>query len=377
MLILDQYVLRLFAKVLLVAFVSLTGLYTVIDAFGNLEEFITYGHAHGGMWGVIFGYYGARALTFFDRTSPLLALVAAMFAIAWLQRTNELTALMAAGIPKARLVKPLIGAVIVVSLIAALNRELLIPAVRERLTRNAQDLSGDRSKTVHPCYDNETNIFISGSACYAADRRIASPHFKLHSPLGKFGGELVAKDATYEPPSEGRPGGYRLTEVTEPANLTEISSATLRERLVILSPKDTAWLSPNECFVATAVTFDQVCGGTVWHQYSSTAELIAGLRNPSLDYGADARVTTHSRFVQPLLDVTLLFLGLPLVVTRENRNLFAAVGWALALVALFYVVVLGCHILGTSGLLSPPLAAWCPLFVFGPAAVAVARFRGE
>ena len=32
----------------------------------------------------------------------------------------------------------------------------------------------------------------------------------------------------------------------------------------------------------------------------------------------DVRVTVHSRVVQPILDVTLLFLGLPLVVARGS-----------------------------------------------------------
>src|SRR5438552_2030536 len=81
------------------------------------------------------------------------------------ERTNEITAILAAGVPKSRLVKPLIGAVIAVSLLAALNRELFIPAAREQLTHNAQNLLGGQSKGVHPCYDNATNIFISGASC--------------------------------------------------------------------------------------------------------------------------------------------------------------------------------------------------------------------
>ena len=38
MTILDRYLLRTFAKVLIVSFLSLTGLFIIIDLFGNLEE---------------------------------------------------------------------------------------------------------------------------------------------------------------------------------------------------------------------------------------------------------------------------------------------------------------------------------------------------
>lgn len=369
--ILDRYVLWLFAKVLAVGFTSLVGMYTVIDGFGNLDEFISYGQSHGGWAMVVAQYYGARALTFFDRTSAMLALTAAMFAITWLHRTSELTAIMAAGIPKSRMVKPLVGAAIAVSLAAAFNRELLIPAAREQLTHNAQNLIGGHSKAVHPCYDNATNIFIRGTSCLVADRSVSAPVFQLHTPLGDFGRQLTAEKAVYEPPTSDRPGGYLLSGVSEPENLTDIASASLHGKRVLHSPKDTPWLAPNQCFVATDVAFEQLCGGAAWQQFSSTAQLIAALRNPSLDFGADARVMAHARFVQPLLDISLLFLGLPLVLTRESRNVFVAVGWCLLIVGVFFIVTLGCHMLGSSGLLNPALAAWCPLFIFGPPAFAM------
>ncbi len=79
------------------------------------------------------------------------------------------------------------------------------------------------------------------------------------------------------------------------------------------------------------------------------------MRNRSLDFGADERMAIHSRFVQPLLDVTLLFLGLPLVLSRSNRNVFLAIGLCLALVVAFMLVVMGCKYLGSSYWLEPAL----------------------
>jgi lipopolysaccharide export system permease protein len=375
--ILDQYVLRLFVKVLVVTFISVAGMYTVIDAFGNLDEFISYSQTHGGLGRVMFEYYGSRALSVFDGISGLLGLVAALFAVSWLERSNELVAVMAAGVPKSRMVRPLIGGAIAVSLLAALNREFVLPALRDQLTRTAQDLLGDRTQTLRPCYDNQTNILIGGAGCFVAERRIDRPNFQLHTPLGEFGRQLIAAKAVYRPQEEGRPSGYLLEGVQEPRDIARIPTAHYRGQPVLFSPHDTPWLEPDQCFVATAVTFDQICGGAAWQRYSSTAELILGLRNPSLDYGADTRVMAHARFVQPLLDVTLLFLGLPLVLTRESRNIFLSLALGLAVVCIFFLVVLACHALGISGLLSPALAAWCPLLIFGPLAVAASSSMRE
>jgi lipopolysaccharide export system permease protein len=60
--------------------------------------------------------------------------------------------------------------------------------------------------------------------------------------------------------------------------------------------------------------------------------MIRELRNPSSDLGADVRVAIHGRFMQPFLDTTLLFLGLPFVITRTNRNAFIAIGLCLTVV---------------------------------------------
>ena len=66
--------------------------------------------------------------------------------------------------------------------------------------------------------------------------------------------------------------------------------------------------------------------------------------------GADVRVAIHSRVTQPLLDITLLFLGLPLVLSRENRNMYLAIGMCVGVVIAFMwgVLLLGLDLSQTS-----------------------------
>ena len=142
----------------------------------------------------------------------------------------------------------------------------------------------------------------------------------------------------------------------------------------MITPRDApAWLRPNQCFVVSDVAFEELFGGQAFRNFASTAQLISSLHNNSFDFGADIRVAIHSRIVQPVLDLTLLFLGLPLVVTRSNRNVFMAIGLCLGVVTIFVLVVIGIEQLGSIELISPVLAAWLPLFLFVPAAVGVAE----
>jgi len=313
-------------------------------------------------------YYAYRSLTFFDRMGAILTLIAAMFTVTWIQRHNELTALQAAGIPKSRVMVSVIAAVAAISLLGMVNRELVIPSAREQLSHNAQDLGGRSAKELQPRLDYHTEILFRGVETFADRKRIHKPTFLLPRGLSRYGKQLIAENAFYQPASGDQPGGYLLDKLSQPKDLDRQPSLSLAGQQVIITPQDAPWLQPGQCFVVSDVSFDHLTGG--WKDLASIFELIRGLRNPSLDFGADVRVTIHARVVQPLLDVTLLFLGLPLVLSG-NRNMFFAIGLCVGVVLGFMLVVIGCQYLGASGLLNPALAAWLPLMIFVPCAAAM------
>jgi lipopolysaccharide export system permease protein len=371
MLILDRYLLRQFAMNFLACFVSLTGLFIVVDLVGNIDDFLKVsGQNGGGFWSIIGEYYGYRTIGFFDRTSGILTLIAAMFTMAMFQRFNELTAIQAAGVPKARIIKPIIIAVLVITGLAVFNRELVIASVRDRYSRNAQDLFGEVGKDMDQKRDMLTDVIIGGKKTYANKQRIESATFTLRGELlSKYGRQFAAADAFYRPASKEHPSGYLLKEVTAPKDLANKPSLAIGEETIIYTPQDNKWLASNECFIKSDVTFEQLASRADFRANASIMELVAGLKNPSLGFGADMRTAIHARIVQPFLDVTLLFLGLPLILARTNRNMFFAIGLCVGVVVLFFLVVLGCQYLGNSYLVNPSLAAWLPVFIFVPAAV--------
>ncbi|MBM3998986.1 MAG: LptF/LptG family permease [Planctomycetes bacterium] len=366
--ILDRYLLKAFLRVLVVCLLSFTGLYIVIDLFGNLDDFIASGERSGGLAPVILEYYGARGLAFVDRAAPVAALIAALFVLTWMQRTNQLTAVEAAGVPRARIVRPLLIAVIGVSLLGAANREFGIPRLRDPLSRNAREWLGDAPRAVVPRYDNETEILFNGRSTIAKDRQIVDPILSLPPSLGAFGRQIQAETATWRAADGDRPSGYLLRGVREPSAIDGLASGRIGDRPVVLTRADAPWLEPGTCLVASGIDFEQFAAGDAWRRFSSSSDLIRAMRNPSLDYGADVRVTVHARMVQPLLDVLLFVVGTPLVFTRRNRNVFVASGLCLLAVVLFFIFVIACHALGANYLLRPALAAWCPVFVMAPLA---------
>ena len=376
--ILHRYVLRQFISVFVICFCSLTGLFVVIDGFGNLDEFIAYASptaapvawlTHGSLLRVMGEYYAYQSLTFFDRTSPILTLIAAMFTLTWIQRHNELTAIQAAGIAKSRILTPIIAAVIVISILAAANREFVIPSARGALSHNAQDLGGTSSRALQSRRDYDTDILMQGQEVFDEAQRIGKPSFALPRNLDRYGKRLRAEEAVYVAPQGDRPGGYLLRKLQQPKDLDRDASLTVDGKPILITPADASWLKSGECFVVSYVTFEQLTSGAKWKQLASTSELIRGLHSRNLEFGADVRVAVHSRLIQPVLDVTLLFLGIPLVLSRSNRNIFLAIGLCAGVVVAFMLMVLGCQYMGSSYFINPALAAWLPLLIFVPAAV--------
>jgi lipopolysaccharide export system permease protein len=373
--IIDRYLLRQFIGTFLICYVSLTGLYIVFDAFTNLDEFLGYAQKQGGLLALLGSFYVYKLIGCFDWTAALLSLIAAMFTVTRLQRHNEMTALLSAGVSRARVVAPVIGAVVVMALVAAANRELVIPRFRDQLARRPQDLIGDVGQKLEPRYDKLTEILIRGQATYRDRQRISKPRLVLPPTLWEYGTALEAEDAFYKPAKGERPSGSLLEKVDTPKDLHTKASLYLDGQAVIITPRDAPeWLAEDQCFVVSDVSFEQLAGGRAWQRYSSTADLIAGLRNPSLGLRAEVRTAVHCRLVQPLLDVTLLFLGLPLVMRRENRNVFIAIGASAVLVAVFMLVVMGFQRLGAIYALSPAQAAWAPLLIFVPVAVGMSQW---
>lgn len=371
--IVDRYLLRQYVKTFVICWFSLTGLYVVVDAFSNLDEFLAYAaQSNRKLLPVMGEFYLFRSILFFDRLSAILAMIATIFTITWIQRHNELTALMAAGISRVRTAKPVLAAAVVVTILAVCCREILIPTFRNQMSLDPRELLDDTFNELRNYVDNETNVMLDGDFYSPKEHLIHRPKFVLPSGLDAYGIHLSAKTAKYLPPADGRPGGYLFQSVTAPLALLKQPSLKQRDREVILTPVDHGdWIQPDQVFFVSNVDFEQLTAGKKMRQLMSTKELIGGLRNPSLDYGADVRVTIHSRIAQPLLDVTLLFLGLPLVMRRETKNIYAAVGMCVLLTAAFMLVIIICQHLGSVLYLRPTLAAWLPLMIFVPTAVSL------
>src|SRR5438093_511105 len=141
--IFDRYLIHIFIRAFLICFASLVGLYIVIDAFSNLDEFSERSHGLFSMLAMMGEYYSYRVSLFFDRLSGVITTLSAMFTFSWIQRTNELMPMLAAGVPIYRIIVPVLIAAMIISGLAAVNQEMVIPQIAHKL-QMAPDDNGQR-----------------------------------------------------------------------------------------------------------------------------------------------------------------------------------------------------------------------------------------
>ena len=369
----DRYLLTLYARILSICFCSVAGLLIVIHLFNNLEDFDRYAEAsQATLPQTLVDYYGPFALSVFERLSAMLVLLAVLFTIGWLNKTNELTALLAAGIPKRRIIRPLLAASLTVILATAVLRETAIPYFQDQLDRKPSDLTGEVLRPIRPAFDPHSVTLIQGRNLRLVNKEIIDVNIKIQGGplLPSVGNKILARQAVYREACPEHPAGYLLTDVQTPRNIEARPSIAdpVSGGPLLLTPRDYAWLAPGSCFLASTIEYETLRGGSSWQQYASIAELVAHLRaERSAHSGNDLRVGIHQRLLRPLVDWTVLLLGIPILLMRPDRHMFWVAGVSLAVVGGFTAVVMGLAAIGSSGyLLSPQLAIWLPLIIFLP-----------
>ncbi len=377
MTILDRYLLFLFLKIFAVCFTSFVGLFLVVHLFSNLDELAALAEPCGGWPTLLAEFYFPRVAELFDKMAAVLVLISAIFAVNMMQKRRELLAIEAGGITPLRAIRPIIVAALCIIGLTVANREMVIPALKDRLVRTPQNWLDQGTADMLVQQDSETGIRFRGKEIVLADKQIIEPKVQLPASLSSRNNRLTAVSASFESADQTHPAGIRLHQVTEPATLAGFRSIVVEQSPVVYAPSDVSWLKDDEVFVVSDVSLEEAAFGNRLAQYRTTPEMMVAVRKPRTWFGNNQRVGLHVRVLQPILDLTLLLLGLPLAMSNSDRNIFVAAGISFAVVGAVSIVTLASQSLGTYNLIQPAaLSAWIPLLVFVPlAALSMGRLK--
>lgn len=373
MTIVDRYLLLLFLKIFLVCFVSFTGLFVVIHLFSNLDELATLSKQDG-WFQLMWDFYGPRVAEVFDKSSAVWTLVAAVFAVSLMQRRREMTAIEAAGITKSRILRSVFVCAIVIVGLSMATREFVIPRVKDRLVRTPQNWTDQGNIAMGVYHDLDSGIKIRGTNLSLLEGRITDPDAQIPIDVSNEVPRIIALWASLEPADETHPAGLLFHGIVKPENIQSLASLSLDQRTVVYLPGDQVWLETNQCFVACDFDPYDAAYGNKLSAYQSLPEMLAELRRPKLWFGNGPQIKVHSRILQPILDLTLLLLGLPLIITRAEKNVFVSAGLCFLIVGALQLTTIASHSLGSYNIIQPAvLAAWLPVILFLPLAIVSIR----
>src|SRR5450432_557146 len=118
--ILDRERYRAFFKSYVICFTALVGLYIVIDAFSNFDEFSKRTDGVVEMFSIMGRFYIIHLSQFYDQLCGVIGMMAAIFTVTWMQKNNELLAMLAAGVSTHRVIRPVIISSVIVSSLAVI-----------------------------------------------------------------------------------------------------------------------------------------------------------------------------------------------------------------------------------------------------------------
>ncbi len=425
--ILDRERYWAFIKAYFICYFTLVGLYVVIDAFSNFDEFTK--RAEGLELVTVMGrYYLVHQCQFFDQLSGVIGMMAAIFTVTWMQRNNEHLAMLAAGVSTQRAIRPVLVSSVIVSVMVIANQEFVIPPLADEIGRSHDD-DGTQKVHVSSRYDSE-RVLLHGVEADRATKTLLA--FDATIPYELYGSIRLVKavQATYIPPEDPHAplkGGWLLRGaiVTPPLDeeAVETNPEILRPLLDLggypqpykpqpnadgtpargLAPPDlapaplssTAYLAVSlelplarvplmpvihqqldrllqigrgTYFLRSSLTFQAMTRKPNWYLLATTHDLLQGLTDPSTTEGSernDVAMFVHVRLLRPIMGVTLLFMSLPLVLAGYGRNSFISLALALGNAAMFYGANILCSYLGGFGFLTASLVGWAPLLGFG------------
>jgi lipopolysaccharide export system permease protein len=360
--LIDRQMIRGYVKAYLVCLTSLLSLYVVVDLFTNLDDFTHRGHGFFDSLKHIFAYYSVKVTQIFDRLCEAIVLLAAVFTVALMQRNNEQVPLLSAGVSTRRIVAPVLICACLMLTLAALNQELLIPHLGDRLLYDKDDPGGDKNVTqLHGQYDWNGMVHVFGKEASRKGNVVSDLQLWISEKVAGSEIHLTAEKAYYVPlpPGQHSParGKWELTDVNHPELKTWDPN--------ILEQVDKG----HYILYVRSADFDSLTRNPNWYLLASTWRLHEELERPESGHQTAMAVLFHMRLTRPILGILLVFLGMSVILRDQNRNVIISSGMCLVVCGVFFGLNYACKMLGDNDYLSPALAAWMPVLISGPFAL--------
>jgi lipopolysaccharide export system permease protein len=365
--ILDRYIAKNFLIGYCIAFCVLIGLRLIIDLFVNLDEFTEHpGLDTAAVIRNVLTFYCLNSTLYFRDFAGMITVVAAAFSFGKMVRSNELVAVMASGVSLKRVIGPIVFLALLLTGVLVIDQELIIPPLADKLVRSHDDIPGQES------YDVK---FISdGNGSLICSQRFDVETSTLYNPT------ILLRRPT------SRAGVWELTgriDADKAVDINETGQWDLHSR----DPNTGEWLSygllyessfrriykPVASYPSDITAKDIPIRRKSEHKTLLALRQLSALAEQGTTIRDQAQLDSqkHFRITDPLINLVMLMVSLPILVCRDPKSMKSAVMISFAVTGACFITTFVCKILATEVVFDqvmPALWAWLPVFVFLPVA---------
>ena len=365
--LLDRYVMREYLVSYLISIVVVLSLRILLDLFVELDEFVE-SDADAAAPGavavlrLILDYYGPKTLEYFRDFSGVIIMIAACFSLARMMRQNELTGVLASGVSLKRVIAPIVLLAVGLNVLTVLDQEFVLPRLADKLIREHDEVAQAKMIRVWLLPDDNEALLSTPRFDYETGT-MYDMHVILRAQ-GSVIGQITADQAQWDGKKWVLQNGFLLDNRLDGLDADHEPSKTITEYKSALSA-EYLWLqrNANHKSLMSAGELDRLL----------ERKLADAQRREDRGYEKNAEYREaisekHFRFTDPIINMVMLLLGLPLLVSRERRSTKTAIFLALLGSGGCFVTTFMCKLLA-GGAIDPLIAAWLPIVVFLPLSV--------
>lgn len=365
--ILDKYIAKNFLVGYGIALCVLLGLRIIIDLFVKIDEFTE--HMDLGTAAVmknVLIFYGLNCTLYFRDFAGMITVVAAAFSFSRMVRSNELVAVMASGVSLKRIIGPIVFLAVLLTGVLVADQEFVIPRLADKLVRSHDAIPGQESYDVRFIADRNGSLICS-QRFDVGTSTLQKPTILQRRPTSMTGvWEFVARIDAGKAVYNEQMGRWDLYSI-DPNSGQWAPYGVRIERGTQNEPQRIAFYESD--LTAKAIP---VMRKSEQKTLLSTVQLIALARQGTEIRGqAQLYSQKHFRITDPLINLVMLLISLPILVCRDPKSMKSAVLVSFSLTGACFIVTFVCKILATEVVFDkvmPELWAWLPVFIFLPVA---------